>query len=552
MNSVVDELMKPFMDKLAELKKERNNQTTSLKLQLEKLRNNKEAEIEEYLKEVVPENPAQWPNPNYRDIQKRDLENEYLAREKALEDEINKTPDYTNVYLYELGVAQDEYRKIIYQAKEHLKFRIEEVELEFENVMHQMRGFKYEYDANHNVTNGKEYKALFDKSNAIKDKLVELRLDMQKLEEYEKIVKTSPRVLLEVGGPETLQTLTPWERDYYERRKAERDKIQTPSPAPTPTAPVDNPEKKDPADPTAPVDNPEKKDPADPSAPVDDPEKKDPVDPSDPAKDPEKKDPTEPTPVPIKPDEEPVAVVKTTPWQWIKNHKKQILIAIGITALAVATVVLITQLLPALVASAKATQTAGLFSQMLSNGSMWHAAAAGEKVALHGANTALANTISSMTGAAASFNAHTGIWTIGGKVLPTAAKAAAIKAGSAQATASLLTKLTLGAGIGGLGALGTGLLIPKRSDEYKRVNNKIKMFKKAFDFNDPENDQSFEILFEQIQSSEKLNDDEKKILFRKLNSFAKKMDKSKAKVKPEAKNSPVEEPEEELRHSHAM
>ena len=536
MNSVVDELMKPFMDRLDELKKEKNSQTRGLKLQLEKLRDNKEAEIEEYLKEVVPENPAQWPNPNYRDIQKRELENEYLAREKALQDEINKTPDYTNVYLYELGEAQDEYRKIIYQAKEHLKFRIEEVELEFENVMHQMKGFKYEYDANHNVTeNSKnQYKALFDKSNAIKDKLAELRLDMQKLEEYEKIVKTSPRVLLEVGGPETLQTLTPWERDYYERRKAERDKIQTPSPAPTPADPVDNPEKKDPADPTAPVDDPEKKDPADP------------------AKDPEKKDPTEPTPGPIKPDEEPVAVVKTTPWQWIKNHKKQILIAIGITALAVATVVLVTQLLPALAASAKAAQTAGLFSQMLSNGSMWQAAAAGEKVALHGANTALANTISSMTGAAASFNAHTGIWTIGGKVLPTAAKAAAIKAGSAQATASLLTKLTLGTGLGGLGALGTGLLIPKRSDEYKRINNKIKMFKKDFDLNDPENVQSFEILFEQIQSSEKLNDDEKKVLFRKLNSFAKKMDKAKAKAKPVVKNSPVEEPEEELEHSHAM
>ena len=264
MNSVVDELMKPFMDKLAELKKERNNQTRGLKLQLEKLRDNKEAEIEEYLKEVVPENPAQWPNPNYRDIQKRDLENEYLAREKALQDEINKTPDYTNVYLYELGEAQDEYRKIIYQAKEHLKFRIEEVELEFENVMHQMRGFKYEYDANHNVTNGKEYKALFDKSNAIKDKLAELRLDMQKLEEYEKIVKTSPRVLLEVGGPETLQTLTPWEKDYYEKRKAEREKTSAPTPvpaptpeptpAPTPTAPVKPTDpKKDPKDPTAPV-----------------------------------------------------------------------------------------------------------------------------------------------------------------------------------------------------------------------------------------------------------------------------------------------------------
>ena len=264
MKNRIDELMKPFMDKLEGLKKEGSSKTNRLRLQLERLRDNKEAEIEEYLREYVSENTSSLPNPNYREIVKRDLENAYLAKEKALQDEINKTPDYTNVYLYELGEAQDQYRKIIYQEKKRLEFDIEEVDIRFQVSLHSLRAFKYEYDANHNVTENSrnKYKALYETSQGYADRLSRLKLDMQKLEEYEKIVKTSPRVLLEVGGPETLQTLTPWEKDYYEKRKAEREKTSAPTPVPAPTpeptpapapSPAKDPEKKDPKDPTAPV-----------------------------------------------------------------------------------------------------------------------------------------------------------------------------------------------------------------------------------------------------------------------------------------------------------
>ncbi len=264
MKNRIDELMKPFMDKIDELKKERNGKVTHLRLQLERLKANKESEIEEYLREYVSENTSSLPNPNYREIVKRDLENAYLAKEKALQDEINNTPDYTNVYLYELGETQDKYRKIIYQEKKRLEFDIEEADIRFQVALHSLRAFKYEYDENHNITehSRNKYKALSERSQACADRLSRLKLDMQKLEEYEKIVKTSPRVLLEVGGPETLQTLTPWEKDYYEKRKAEREKTSAPTPVPAPTpeptpapapSPAKDPEKKDPKDPTAPV-----------------------------------------------------------------------------------------------------------------------------------------------------------------------------------------------------------------------------------------------------------------------------------------------------------
>ena len=236
MKNRIDELMKPFMDKVSELKSERNSQTSRLRLELQRLRDNKEAEIEEYLNEYVPENSASMPNPNYREIVKRDLENAYLAKEKSLQEKLRTTPDYTNVYLYELSEVQDEYRKIIEQERKRLQFEIEDTDIRFQVALHAIKGFKHEYDENHNPTaNSRDkYKELFERSQFFADELSRLRLDMQKLNEYEKIVKTSARVLLEVGGEETLQTLTPWEKEYYDKRKAEREKAPNPMPNPSP------------------------------------------------------------------------------------------------------------------------------------------------------------------------------------------------------------------------------------------------------------------------------------------------------------------------------
>lgn len=242
MKNRIDELMKPFMDKVSELKRERNSQTSKLRLELQRLRDNKEAEIEEYLKEYVPKNSASMPNPNYREIVKRDLENAYLAKEKSLQEKLRTTPDYTNVYLYELSEVQDEYRKIIEQERKRLQFEMEDTDIRFQITLHSIKGFKHEYDENHNPTaNSRDkYKALFERSQFFVDELSRLRLEMKKLNEYEKIVKTSARVLLEVGGEETLQTLTPWEKEYYDKRKAEREKAPNPTPVPAPK-PTPNP-----------------------------------------------------------------------------------------------------------------------------------------------------------------------------------------------------------------------------------------------------------------------------------------------------------------------
>ena len=166
--------------------------------------------------------------------------------------------------------------------------------------------------------------------------------------------------------------------------------------------------------------------------------------------------------------EEPIQkVVKTDVWQWVKDHKKQILIALGLTALAVSIIVLVTQLLPALIAAAQASETAGMFSQMILNAKAWHTAIASERIALHGANIALANQITTFTGMSNVFNTATGVWTIGGNVLADAAIQASLAASRAATLVTSLKVGTLIPALGGLGLVGTGLLLKDKVSKKK-------------------------------------------------------------------------------------
>lgn len=229
---------------------------------------------------------------------------------------------------------------------------------------------------------------------------------------------------------------------------------------------------------------------------------------------------------PVIEDEEPVKVVKTTPWQWVKEHKKQILIALGLTALAVSAIVLVTQVLPAIVAAQQAAQTAGLFTQMAANGSAWATASAAEQAALHGANTALANIISSTTGAVSSFNTATGVWTIGGKVFGDAAAAAGLAAVKAQGALSALQGITLATGLGGLGAIGAGVLLPKRSETYKKINAKLKDLKTNKYMNEDEFNNIITSVSNEILSSNELSEKEQQILLKSLKAIIRNRNKN--------------------------
>lgn len=249
-------------------------------------------------------------------------------------------------------------------------------------------------------------------------------------------------------------------------------------------------------------------------------------------------------------DEEPIKVVKTSAWQWVKDHKKQILIALGITALSITTIVVLTQVLPALMASMKAAQVAGLASEMVTNGQMYFAASASEKLALHGANTALADVITSITGAANTFNTTTGVWTLGAQTLPEFAQSAAVAATAATSKLTTLTGISLAGGIGGLGSLGAGLMLPKKkSKAYKEIATQINNLNDAIDDLDESTLRSIaQEINNKIMFSNELTTNERNKLFRKLSSVLKKANIKTQTVQQEEidniENS-VEEPVEE-------
>ena len=226
-----------------------------------------------------------------------------------------------------------------------------------------------------------------------------------------------------------------------------------------------------------------------------------------------------------KPAKEPkLKVVAKKTWNWIKTHKKQILIGLGLAALAVAVVVGISYLLPAIQAAMQASQVSTLSTAMLNNGALWHGAIASEQVALHGANTALASMIEAMSGSKAIFDTATGVWTIGGAGLSQFAGAAAANAAAASAAVSSLSNAAMGLGLTGLGLTGLGLLSKNKSSKYKELAKAIATLEKKMDELDPEVvKQYIAEIVRTINVSVDLTAVEKKRLLKKTDALTRKM-----------------------------
>ena len=240
-------------------------------------------------------------------------------------------------------------------------------------------------------------------------------------------------------------------------------------------------------------------------------------------------EPEKTTPNPNHPNEtkEPkIKVVARRACKWINEHKKQILIAVGIALLIVAVIVALQYLIPAITTMLETSQVATLSSAMMENGALWHGAIASEQAALHGANTALASAIQSMTGSQALFNTTTGIWTIGGTELGKFTTAAIANAASASSAATAISNGVMGLGITGLGLTGLGAILPKKSAAYKNILKSIKDLKKNLtNMSHEEVQKKVAEIIAQINADANLTDSEKQRLTGKSNKLISKSEK---------------------------
>lgn len=225
----IEEIMKPYFDKKEEIEnknKINNNyleEKRIIELRLERLRDNKEEEIEEYVKNAVSDRPDFYAG--YGAMIRKDLEQAYLSKEQKLEAQIkeldekmknnsNEVARYYRVDVRELVDVKHDLRKSLIAAKKELEIKLQEATLRFDAVMYKLSTFKYEYDENHNVLNGNEYRELFELSNSLIEVKYNLQRDLKQVDEYLTLTE-----LTEEEVKTVMMSMSDLEKEEYNRRK---------------------------------------------------------------------------------------------------------------------------------------------------------------------------------------------------------------------------------------------------------------------------------------------------------------------------------------------
>lgn len=212
-----------------------------------------------------------------------------------------------------------------------------------------------------------------------------------------------------------------------------------------------------------------------------------------------------------------IKVVKKRPLTWLNEHRKQILIALAITALVIAVITTFSYLIPALTSAAEIAEVSTLSTSMVNNAALWHTADAAVQTTLHAQNVALAQSLQNIAGIKTAYETATGIWTIGGMELSQFATAATMSAQNAIAATTTTANTLLGISTAGslMGVLGA--IVPnKKSDEYLKYKEKVQEWG-ALDTTAQHQ------LLKDIQNSN-LSDNEKNRLLKKIDKLQNKIE----------------------------
>lgn len=256
----LEQIMKPYFDKKEEidsllkskeiqknvLREETDKslqdfsvEKNKLELRLERLRENKDKEIEEYIKDNFSSQPSFYSG--YGASIRKDLERAYEEKEKELIDQINdldkkiktarsnfmeniitvnKKSDYNIVYTREMAEFKSEIRKKLLAYQDELILDLKREKLNFDRIMLELSSFKYEYNDQHQVTNSAAWRELFEKSNQSVSRKNQLTDTLKKLTEYLSLTE-----LTNEEGLALMHSLTPSEKSEYDRRKGDNFEI---------------------------------------------------------------------------------------------------------------------------------------------------------------------------------------------------------------------------------------------------------------------------------------------------------------------------------------
>lgn len=168
--------------------------------------------------------------------------------EKQSLEEMDKRFDYSRVDLRELVELKDVARKKLFAERKRLNQRLEELRPQYEEynrtvedlkeyqiklneIVEKLSNFKYEYNAQNQVVNSEDWKKLYEERVLISDKITDLtnllvektsivhefnnvNKSIEKVEEYIKLTE-----LTKEEGTAVMMSMTPWEKEEYDRRK---------------------------------------------------------------------------------------------------------------------------------------------------------------------------------------------------------------------------------------------------------------------------------------------------------------------------------------------
>lgn len=231
----LEEIMQPYFDKKKELENRSeivskyDQEKTFINLRLERLRDNKEKEIAQYIENAILENRDFYNG--YGAMVRKDLEKEYFDHEKELEDRLiqidelikNETDHFNKFYrvdLREMAEIKEELRKNLYSAKSQLELALQEAKLKFDTTNLKITKYETVYDEQRRPINGDGRRALFEESNKLIEVMYTLENKLKKVSEYLNMAE-----LTKEEGSAIMQTMTSWEKEEYDRRHAETEKV---------------------------------------------------------------------------------------------------------------------------------------------------------------------------------------------------------------------------------------------------------------------------------------------------------------------------------------
>ena len=210
----IDNIMKPLYEKEEQLRDD-NSQINVAKLRLEKLLENKEKEIEEYVSSTVGSNSNFYSG--YGAMIRRDLELAYKEKEEELRKEISmleSSKRFNKVDLRESVEIKEDIRKQLLSERKNLELELRQNQINFDMAMMELNRFQYEYNEQNQVINGDAWRKIYERSNQISTEITKIKMILEKVEENLKLTELTKEEIAVIT-----MSMTPWEKDEYNRRK---------------------------------------------------------------------------------------------------------------------------------------------------------------------------------------------------------------------------------------------------------------------------------------------------------------------------------------------